>query len=71
MTWLVILGAVMAVLGLLAVVASALMVARARREETDDAALKARIGRALPVNLAGFGVAILGLMTVVVGMLLG
>ncbi|SEM51759.1 hypothetical protein SAMN04488003_101393 [Loktanella fryxellensis] len=70
MTVLIWVGAAISVLGLAGVVWSIVGVARARRQGLDDAALRARIGRMMPVNLASFMSAMLGLMMVLVGVIL-
>lgn len=72
MTALLQVGVVMTVAGLSGVIASGVLVARARRDFAEDEdALKARLARLLPMNLVAFGVAVLGLMTIAVGGLLG
>ena len=43
---------------------------RARRAGLDDAALRARLGQALPLNLGALLLSLLGLMCVVVGVVL-
>ncbi len=45
--------------------------ARARREETEDAALKARLQKVVAWNLGALGVSAIGLMLVVTGAILG
>ncbi|WP_090159190.1 hypothetical protein [Loktanella sp. DSM 29012] len=64
-------GAVVSVLGLCGVVYSIIIVARAKRADLTDAELRARIGAMMPINLGAFFSAMLGLMMVVVGILLG
>ena len=44
---------------------------RARRQETDDDALKTRLQRVVAMNLGALAVSALGLMAVVMGVLLG
>ena len=68
---LVLVGATVSVLGIVGILVSILQVRRARRETTDDAALRARIQAILPLNLGAFLLSVLGLMCVVVGVLLG
>jgi hypothetical protein len=63
-------GALLALLGLGGVLWSIVLVVRARRAGLDDAALRGRIQRALPVNIGAFLLSMLGLMLVVVGVLL-
>lgn len=64
-------GAVISLVGLGGIVASIFQVRRAKREAADDAELKALIQKALPMNLGGFFLSVIGLMCVVVGVLLG
>lgn len=70
MTVLIWVGAAISVLGLAGVVWSIVAVARARRQGLDDAALRAQVSRMMPVNLAAFMSAMLGLMMVLVGVIL-
>lgn len=70
MEWLIWVGAGVAVLGVAGIIWSLLLVARARREGLDDAALRARIARAMPVNLGALLLSMLGLGIVIVGMIL-
>ena len=63
-------GAALSLLGLAGIVWSLLAVMRARRAGLDDDALRARLSRILPVNLAALLLSVLGLMTVVVGVIL-
>lgn len=64
-------GAALALLGVLGLVWSAAIVVRARRAGLDEAGLRARMGRALPLNLGALLLSVLGLMCVVTGVLLG
>ena len=64
-------GAFLTLCGLLGVIWSVVLVVRARRAGFEDAALRARIQRALPVNIGAFFLSMLGLMLVVVGVTLG
>ena len=64
-------GAALTLVGLGGIVWSLVLVARARRAGGDDAALRARLARAVPVNLAAFLVSLLGLLCVVTGVALG
>lgn len=67
----IVLGAVISLIGLVGIIWSIMQVRRARKEAADDEALRARIQAVLPMNLAAFGLSVLGLMCVVVGVLLG
>lgn len=70
MDWLIIIGAIVAVLGLAGLVASLLRVVRAKRAGLDDAALKQAVARAMPLNMGSFALSAIGLMMVVVGVIL-
>ena len=63
-------GAIVSVLGLCGVLYSVTAVIRAKRAGLDDEALRAQIAKQMPINLAAFFSAMLGLMMVVVGVLL-
>lgn len=64
-------GAAVTLLGVIGLIYVGLKVAAAKREAADDnAALKARIEKLLPVNLAALCVAVIGLMMVVIGLVL-
>lgn len=63
-------GAGLSLLGLFGILWSIVAVARARRAGLDDATLRARLSRILPLNLGALLVSVIGLMTVVVGILL-
>ena len=64
-------GAAVTLMGLAGVIWSVVLVLRARREGLGEDALKARLQRALPVNLGALLLSFLGLMLVVVGVVLG
>lgn len=64
-------GAALAIAGLGGIVWSVVVVLRARRAGLADEALRARLARALPVNVAAFLLSVLGLLCVVTGVLLG
>jgi hypothetical protein len=70
MEWLVWIGAVITLLGFAGIVWSIIAVVRARRVGLDDAALRARLNRVLPVNVGALLLSMLGLMCVVVGVIL-
>ena len=63
-------GATATVLGFVGVVWSIVLVVRARRVGLDDAGLRKRLQRALPVNLGALLLSMLGLMLVVLGVVL-
>ena len=64
-------GAGLTLLGFAGVIWSIVLVVRARRAGLDDAGLRARLQRALPVNLGALLLSFLGLMLVVLGIVLG
>ncbi|MBP1804534.1 hypothetical protein [Rubellimicrobium aerolatum] len=64
-------GVAVALLGLVGIVWSALIAIRARRAGLDDAALRARLQRALPINLGALLLSTLGCMLVIVGVSIG
>ena len=44
-------GAALSVLGMIGIVASIVMVARAKKAKLDDAEMRARISKILPINM--------------------
>lgn len=70
MTYLVPAGTALTVIGLIGLLACIVLVIRARRQETDDDALKARLQRVVALNLGALALSGLGLMLVVVGIFL-
>ncbi|MEZ5722173.1 MAG: hypothetical protein R3D59_11335 [Paracoccaceae bacterium] len=70
MDWLIIIGTLVALVGLAGLVVSALRVMRARRAGLDDTALKEVVRRAMVLNMGAFALSALGLMMVVVGVIL-
>lgn len=67
MQYLIWIGAAISVAGLGGIVYSIVAVARARRAGLDEAALRARIAKVLPINLGALFLSTLGLMMVMVG----
>lgn len=63
-------GATVSLVGLAGIIASAVMVVRARRRADDDAALRLRLNRILPINLGALFLSVIGLMLVLTGVLL-
>ena len=63
-------GAAVTVLGFLGVVWSIVLVMRARREGLEDAAMRLRLQKALPLNIGALLLSVLGLMLVVLGVVL-
>ena len=70
MSTLVWIGAAMTVAGFAGIVWSIVLVARARRAGLDDAGLRARLQRILPLNMGALLLSFLGLAVVVVGVIL-
>lgn len=70
MEWLIIIGAIIAGIGLVGLVLSLVQVVKAKRAGLDDEALKQTVARALPLNMAAFALSAFGLMMVVVGVIL-
>jgi len=70
MEMLVWLGAAVTVIGMIGIIYSVVLVTKARRAGLDDQALRARLNKVLPVNLAALFLSVIGLMMVVIGVLL-
>lgn len=70
MELLVPLGAVMTVLGLAGLLYCIVAVTRAKRAGLEDAALRARLQKAVAINLGALAVSALGLMIVILGVFL-
>ena len=64
-------GAAVTLAGFGGIIWSILAVFRAKKAGFDDAGLRARLNRILPVNLGALLLSVIGLMMVVVGILLG
>ena len=64
-------GAALTMLGVALLGWCVVTVMRARRAGLDDAALKQKMRRVLAVNMAALGASTIGLMTVVLGIVLG
>jgi hypothetical protein len=64
-------GAVITLLGVAGLIYVGVKVAAVRRETQDDEALRNRIQKLLPVNLAAVFISAIGLMMVVIGITLG
>lgn len=71
MDWLIWIGAVLSVLGLLGLGWCIATVARAKRAQLDDAAMRATLKTVLPRNLAALFLSVIGLMMVIMGISLG
>ena len=64
-------GAAVTVAGFAGIVWTIVAVLRARRAGLDDAALRARLARLVPVNLGALALSVIGLMCVILGVSLG
>ena len=71
MSILIWIGAALTLLGFAGIIWSIIAVMRARRAGLDDAALRARLQRVLPINIGALFLSVLGLMTVIIGVMLG
>ena len=63
-------GATLSVIGSVGIIYSIVAVTRAKRAKLEDAELRARLGRVLPINLGALLVSVIGLMCVIVGIVL-
>lgn len=64
-------GAVLSLLGVTALMYCVMRALRARRNSPSDEALRAELQRIVVINMAALAVSALGLMTVVLGIVLG
>jgi hypothetical protein len=64
-------GAVLTLAGFTGIIGTIVAVARARRAELDDAALRVRLGHILPWNLGALFLSCLGMVAMVTGVILG
>lgn len=71
MTYLIWIGALLTLLGVFGLMACVRRVAKARREETNDDQLRARLQGVVALNLLALLLSAIGLMMVVIGILLG
>jgi hypothetical protein len=67
---LILIGATLSVIGLTGIIYSIFAVARAKRAKLEDAELRARLGKVLPINLGALLVSVIGLMCVIIGIVL-
>ncbi|WP_224823276.1 hypothetical protein [Cognatishimia sp. MH4019] len=70
MEYLVWIGAVISLVGLVGLMACIVIVARAKRAKLDDAEMRAKLARVIPLNLGALLLSVLGLMLVIVGIFL-
>ncbi|MEJ6478531.1 MAG: hypothetical protein ACI86S_002381 [Paracoccaceae bacterium] len=71
MDWLIWIGAGISVIGLIGIIASIVMVTKAKRAGLDDDVLRTRVQSILPLNLGALFLSVIGLMCVIVGIILG
>lgn len=70
MDWVIGIGAVLSLGGVVGVIGCIVAALRARRAGLDDATMRARLQKIVVWNMAALGLSMLGLMLVVVGILL-
>jgi len=70
MGWIIGVGTAFSIFGLVGILYSAILVSRARADGLDDAELRNRLTKLLPLNIGSLLLAILGLMMVIVGVIL-
>ena len=63
-------GALLSVFGLIGLLFSMYKVAKAKKNSTSDQELRESIKAAMPLNLASLFVSVLGLMSVIIGVLM-
>ena len=63
-------GTIITVIGLLGLVACIVAATNARSAGLDEDALRTRLGRLVSLNLGSLAVAVIGLMTVILGLFL-
>ncbi len=66
----IIIGAALSLLGLIGIVYCIVTIAKAKRAKLDDEALRARLAQLVPINLGALLVSMIGLMTVIAGIVL-
>ncbi|MDG1377422.1 MAG: hypothetical protein P8P56_10470 [Yoonia sp.] len=67
---LILIGATLSVIGLAGIIYSILVVTKAKRAHLEDAELRARLAKVLPVNLGALLISVIGLMCVIIGIIL-
>ncbi len=67
MEWLIIIGALVSFIGLIGLVTSAVRVMKAKRAGLEDSELRARVQKAMVLNMGALALSVLGLMCVIVG----
>ncbi|WP_458790125.1 hypothetical protein [Yoonia sp. MH D7] len=66
----IITGAALSLLGLIGIIYCIVTIAKAKRAKLDDEALRARLAKLVPINLGALLVSMIGLMTVIAGIVL-
>lgn len=66
----IIIGAALSLLGLIGIVYCIVAIAKAKRAKLDDEALRVRLSQLVPINLGALLVSMIGLMTVIAGIVL-
>ena len=67
---LIMIGATLSVIGLIGIIYSIVAVAKAKRAKLEDAVLRERLAKVLPIYLGALLVSVIGLMCVIVGIVL-
>jgi hypothetical protein len=67
---LIMIGATLSVIGLIGIIYSIVAVAKAKRAKLEDAVLRERLAKVLPINLGALLVSVIGLICVIVGIVL-
>ncbi|MGJ8611187.1 MAG: hypothetical protein ACSHWY_08840 [Octadecabacter sp.] len=70
MEFLILIGVVISVLGIIGIALSIVRVRRAKKTAANDEDLRAAIQAVLPLNLGAFFVSVIGMMCVVIGVIL-
>lgn len=70
MEWLIIIGALISIVGLVGLVMSALRVIKAKRAGLEDDALKGAVQKAMVLNMGALMLSAFGLVMVIVGVIL-
>lgn len=71
MNWLIWPGALVSFIGVIGLAYCIRMAAKAKNDDLDDAAMKARLHQLVAMNMGALAVSAMGLMAVVIGILLG
>lgn len=71
MDWLIWIGALISVIGVLGLIYCIRLVAKAKSEGLEGDAMKARLQQLVALNMGALAISSIGLMMVVIGILLG